>query len=412
MKKRAIQTGCDLLLTICNHCVIVTTLMTIIGAFGFETPYFWLWMSLWIVPVYLYITRKNIQNILLFFVVQLVPVVVVFLLKLFIGIKLLILFVTIFYVITSIKVQYSEIHMELTLTPVVSIIVLGVAYITEVFWLKRNLGHYYLILAFIYMTTHVFQFFLERYISFLVVNQSSASNIPEKEILFSGLKQTCVYVACSITIMFLSINVEWLNFILRVIGRGIRVTARFLLSFIKPDPIEETEIVEEITEIAMSKGGGMFLEPGEPHPFWLFLEKVAIVAFFIGSAILIIKGVGAAYRYLKNNYRASDNKSYRIQNGPDIRESCEIEQNDRTPHQRFGFLNNAEKIRKIYRKHVLKNEKNIVGEDGTRQLLYLTAKECCEKLSADGLKVAYEKARYSNESVTSEDVKAVKISMK
>ena len=127
---------------------------------------------------------------------------------------------------------------------------------------------------------------------------------------------------------------------------------------------------------------------------------------------MIIKGVGAAYRYLKNNYRTADNKSYRIQSGPDIRESCEIEQNDRTPRQRFGFLNNAEKIRKIYRKHVLKNEKNIVGEDGTRQLLYLTAKECCEKLSADCLKVAYEKARYSNESVTSEDVKAVKISMK
>ncbi len=412
MKKRAIQMGCDLLITIYNHCIIVAALMTFIGACGFETPYFWLWMSLWIVPVFLYITRKNIQNILLFFAVQLLPIAVVFLLKLFIGIKLLVLFVTIFYVIASIKVRYSEIPTELAFIPVFSVTVLGITYIMEGLWLKRNWGHYYLILALIYMTTYIFQLFLERYISFLVVNQSSASNIPEKEILVSGLKQTCVYVACSITIMFLSMNVEWLSFILGIIGRVLRVAARFLLSFIKPGPIEETEIVEEITETAMNKGGGMFLEPGAPHPFWAFLDKVAIAAFFIGSAILIVKGIGAAYRYLKNNYRATDKKSYQIQSGPDIRESCEIERNDRTPRQRFGFLNNAEKIRKIYRKQVLKSEKIIVGEGGTRQLAYLTAKECCEKISAGSLKAAYEKARYSNEGVTSEDVKAVKISMK
>ena len=71
-------------------------------------------------------------------------------------------------------------------------------------------------------------------------------------------------------------------------------------------------------------------------------------------------------------------------------------------------MNNRQKVRKIFRKRVLKNKKFLVGDRTEKQLEYLTAKECCERLSEQKLKIAYEKARYSNEEITAEDIRRLK----
>ena len=66
----------------------------------------------------------------------------------------------------------------------------------------------------------------------------------------------------------------------------------------------------------------------------------------------------------------------------------------------------------MYRKRVLKSKALIVGTSGNKELEYLTAKECCDKISADSLKEIYEKARYSNASITADDVRTVRTSIK
>ena len=43
-----------------------------------------------------------------------------------------------------------------------------------------------------------------------------------------------------------------------------------------------------------------------------------------------------------------------------------------------------------------------------QQLKYLTAKECCDKLSEQKLKLVYEKARYSEQTISAEDVRMAK----
>ena len=92
----------------------------------------------------------------------------------------------------------------------------------------------------------------------------------------------------------------------------------------------------------------------------------------------------------------------------DIRESCAIESTKKESTSRFGFLNNRQKIRKIYRTQIIKNKNNIIGDHNPEILERMTAKECCDILSADRLQLIYEKARYSNAEITSADVKAVK----
>lgn len=409
MKKRAIEIGCDLLLFFKNHCAIVAIAMTLTAACKYDAPLFGVWMALLGIPLYLYITRKNVQNFFLFFFVQLLPVAVACMVSAPIGIKLIALCMTVFYVISSIKIRLAEIPQEVVFMPVVSIAIFGGAHIVEELFLKNGWGHYYFFLTFMYVIAYFFYYFLEQYLNFVLVNKNSASNIPEAEIFRSGMKQTGVYVACGVAVMLLSVNVEWLTYIIKMVGRGLLAVIRFLMSFLVMDTTE-TEPAQQ----AQGNSGGMqgFLEKGEAHPFWIFLEKVLMAAAFVGIVVAIIVGLVKGYQFLRKNFRKIEKKKQEVQNGLDIRESCEIERGSGEHSRWFSFLNNTDKIRKMYRKRVLKSKALIVGASGNKELEYLTAKECCDKISADSLKEIYEKARYSNENITADDVKNVKASIK
>ena len=409
MKKRAIEIGCDLLLFFKNHCAIVAIAMTLTGVCRYDAPLFGVWMTLLGIPLYLYITRKKVQNFFLFFFVQLLPVAVACMISAPIGIKLIALCMTVFYVISSIKIRLAEIPQEVVFMPVVSIAIFGGTHIIEEFFLKNGWGHYYFFLTFLYVIAYFFYYFLERYLNFILVNKNSASNIPEAEIFRSGMKQTGVYVACGVAIMLLCVNVEWLSYIIRLVGRGLLAVIRFFVSFLIQDTVKP-----ETTQQAQGNRGDMagFLEKGEAHPFWIFLEKVLMAAVFVGIIAAIIVGLVKGYQFLRKNFRKIEKKHQEVQNGLDIRESCEIERGSGERSRWFSFLNNTEKIRKMYRKRVLKSKALIVGTSGNKELEYLTAKECCDKISADSLKEIYEKARYSNENITADDVRNIRASIK
>ena len=91
--------------------------------------------------------------------------------------------------------------------------------------------------------------------------------------------------------------------------------------------------------------------------------------------------------------------------GDDIREYCGVEKSNQKPKMLVPLFDPRKRIRKLYYKKVMKQKRLLIGEKEDKQLGYLTAKECCEVISASNLKNAYEKARYSIENVTSEDVR-------
>jgi len=86
----------------------------------------------------------------------------------------------------------------------------------------------------------------------------------------------------------------------------------------------------------------------------------------------------------KEFYKASE-KEEKAYSGIDIRETCTIEKTKKEGSNWFSFLNNREKIRKIYRKQVLKNKTVIIGDLVVENLGYMTAKECCDKFAAEQL---------------------------
>ena len=139
-----------------------------------------------------------------------------------------------------------------------------------------------------------------------------------------------------------------------------------------------------------------------------------IVVVCVGFVVLVVFAVVKGIQFLRNRfYQAKEKEGSELYNGQDIRESCAIEKRGKESPGWFAFLNNRERIRKIYRKQVLKHKDSIVGDRSVGALEYMTAQECCRKLpeekdSAGALKDIYEKARYSEQDITSDDVRRIK----
>lgn len=407
MKKEHVMLGSDLLLSLTNHWVVIAVAITVTGAFKYDTPHFGLWLALWGLPVYFYMTRAKVHNFYLFFLSQFLPLVVACSAGVSLGIKLIWIVITLFYMITSIKIRLTEFASEFMMHPAVAVVMIGGGYLLDGLYLKLGWSSYYTTLIFVYLVFYFIYYFVNQYLVFITVNRNTASNIPEREIFASGMKQTIFCVFGSVIFMLLSTNVEWMAYIMNLLKKGLVVLLKVMVYFFnleKSDP----EIIA--SEQSSGGGGGLpFMEATDPHPFWVFLEKVAMAAVFVGIIAVIILGIIKGYQFLRHNFRTvSKNKLKEITGNQDIRESCEVEK--RTGEERgwFSFLNNAEKVRKMYRKRILKNKLVIAGNVSDEELGFFTAKECCDKISADCLKAMYEKARYSNESVTAEDVRAVK----
>ena len=150
-------------------------------------------------------------------------------------------------------------------------------------------------------------------------------------------------------------------------------------------------------------------EATDSSVFANFLEKLIFILFCIAIFVAILYIVRKMYCFLQANFFAGKRiETPNLDSRQDIREKCTLERTRKTGRHRSLFLNNREKIRRLYRNKMLKNKWSLIGDKDVRQLRHMTAAECCEKLSEDTLRHAYEKARYSPEKITGEDVRLAK----
>ena len=79
----------------------------------------------------------------------------------------------------------------------------------------------------------------------------------------------------------------------------------------------------------------------------------------------------------------------------------------------FDRLSAGERIRRIYKKEVWNGRHILLKEgDAAGRLNSMTARECGQGLRKQGLSDVYEKARYSKETCTAEDVKRARAAAK
>ena len=408
MRKSRIELARELITTQMNHWFYITIAITALGLFNSNEPHVLLCAVLGLLPVYGYFLREKMNVFPLFLLCSVTPALISFVIPISdITVKALLIVFSIFYSVYSIYLRTrTEDGWDTPISPAVSFCVMGGLFILLDSQRDVEWDRYYILAILIYFACFLIYYFMVHFLTFITVNDSSATNIPEKAIFETGLKQTILFTLAVIAFLGLVGNVDWLAAMLSAIKRAI---VAFISKYLQFTP-EQAEAPEHWMPPLESVGNGFFDSPGEPAFIWVILQYVAIVVVLLGILVAVIYGLYKGYGVLLSGFkRVRRGEEQKLVENEDIHEQVEIVRKERGKSRNiFEAFSVTERIRKAYRKRVEKERYTLVEDGDLQSLSYFTAKECCEQLGAPGLKMAYEKARYSNANCTNEDLKATK----
>lgn len=406
MELRKIKFLRELCITQMNQWVLIAISLTLCGLLGLEDAHFGLWLLCGVLPVFFYLVRLEITNFFLFFAIHILTLGVPFLYAgtWIVKAVLFVNFLVYFMISIRIRIQKHE-YGDTAWGNVFTVGVLTAATLLHDLYLKGSWRLYYNIGIFWFVICYFLYYFMEQYMWFLEVNKNSTDCIPQKAMFRSGIRQTGLYLAGSVGVMLLCIDVRWLQMLLSVIGKGIRALLRFLYSML--DLSEETVSEPIVEEMVPQISGDMGLGGGEAGLFWVILEKIAVVVVAIAIIAAVVAILVCVWRTLWNGFyrvRTGNTQKEVVENG-DLREQCEIIGHHRSFGELLRFFDNRKKARRMYKKYILKRKTELIGTREAGELNFITAGVCCERLENDELLQIYEKARYTEERITAEDLK-------
>ena len=421
IKSERLELIIELLTTQMNHWLLFPIVMTVTAVSGLiggnavtGQPEFLLWVVCGLFPVAFFFVRYRVERFWFFFLCHAAAAACSLILPVssgFIG-RVICILCAAYYMIHSLILRLQE-NPAVYSAPIHPLAALGVS-VTAIFLLHRPEGapdwdRYYIFTLIGVFACYVIIYYLRQYLKFLQVNRSSAGYLPAGEILRSGIGYVLPYTLFGAVVLVLSLNAEWLEPILQVLKAGITAFLRFLFSHSSGESLEEL--------VQTTEGANMNVNPEElglatEGTFWLWevLEYVAVVLFFCGAVFCIVKALIWFVKLLryrfgektdKNNYLLAEEAVY------DVREKCSIRKKDST-EKRAGFFRQftpEERIRRLYKKQVLSGG---IEVESRAELNCMTAKECGRKISLPDMAVIYERTRYSDSEITSEDVKRMK----
>ena len=411
MKKGNVMLILGLMVCQMNHWIIYFFPLTLIGLCGFEKPLLISWIVLSLVPMLYCVIRRRTNGFAMFVLSHLVPVGLVYFLPVNSWLeKAMIMLVAMVHLIYSVYLRLkTEDRLEHAIHPCVAVGAAGVGLMFQKFQGTQEWNEQYVLIVIFFLALYLIRTYLEQYLYFLVVNDINKGRIPEKAMFRSGLKYVTTFVAAVVGILFLTSGIGWVGQIAKLLKN---ILFWILHTLFKPqEQLTEEPIVEQ-NELTVDSGGEeMMPTGGETFWLWVVLEKIYIAVVYIATVVVIIWLLYTLIRFL---YRKFHETIALFNEEPeegmrDIREKCEVEKVKKTLQLSLpGFFGVKDRIRRIYKKEVW-NSRLMLAEGGEPTLLArLTAKECGAKLEKPDLAEMYEKARYSQEDCTAEDVKKAK----
>lgn len=407
MKRSSITMIHDLLVLVLNHMLFMVISITGLGIFGKENPNIGLWIATGLLSIALFFARVHISNRLLFYGIHAAILWATWMLPLEQVVKVFLLGNTIIYVILSVRNKMiSKTGKTALIHPAFFFVVTAILSLWEMFVRNNQWEVIYIRMTFCYLIFYIIYFFVQQYLCFVESNEKNASNIPEQEMFLSGIKQTAVFAVGSSVILWISLNLDWFSKMMRKVGEWIVNMLRAFFSMFDFGVIEEVEKpLPDKMEVHTNGIGEAIL----PEFVLEIIAKIATIIAVVGVIAFVVFVVVVIYRFLRKYFQKVEKEKKIVLNTiGDIREQCKISEKKRERNLFVGFLNNRDKVRKLFRKTIVKQKSQIIGTLSEEQLRFVTAKECCEKIQAEGLKQIYEKARYSDEEITAEDVRKAK----
>lgn len=273
----------------------------------------------------------------------------------------------------------------------------------------RTWENYYIFPLIGGITLYFIIYYIDRYLNFLSMNESSAGFLPAAEMFRSGLGLVALYTLLGTVILTLSSQFAWLSGLLQPVKNLLIGFLRFLFS--GHTMSEEEAEIPFVEEMPTNNMGEMRLpETEEPFWFWKVLEFIfiaALICIFCGAAALaLIKLFKLICQYL--NLRGKQSRNPEAENAWDLREKCGLERNqEKKRSSLFAALSPRERIRKLYKKKLLACIPKLSETERNRVDIY-TANEWEDILGTSGMAELYDLARYSGTEITGAQVKRMK----
>lgn len=408
MKKESLLLVKNFITIQLNFWALFTPVVTFLGMTNQERPALWLWSLCSLLPFFFFLCRRYTHAFWIFAVSHLLGAAVfIFLPGKSLTEKILLLVYVAVLLGLSVYLRLgTRDRLDRILHPGIAVGIMGIALWVQNYSGRQDWDMYYIVIVIGYLGFFFLEHYIDRYLYFLYANDTSNGNIPEQAILHYGLRAAILYSIAGVLILLATANIGWLAAILQQIKRALLWLLRLLLRNLP----EAEEVPEEKGQRSMENMQDMVMEPAEKAVFWEILEKIFMAAFFVAAAVLLLWLLRKLIHFLIERFnRKTTAQTVILKNGTDVHEKCQIEKQRKAERKSmFAFLKPRERIRKIFRKQVLAGKKQLIGEQSEECLGYLTARECGEGLQQQILTEVYEKARYSSEECTLEDIRRLK----
>ncbi len=408
-----------------NHWMIFPVLLTIRGALStftkVTTPGVEMWAFMAILPLLTFLIRWKVKNFAVFCITNLAIIGVgvgISFTEDHVFYKFLCIAGAVVYMGMSlmIRVKKNEIFSP-SIKPVFPIVVTIVGlFVLNVSRskIKDELIPYYLFTLIGCFALYFIIYYITHFLKFVQLNANGSDAVPTKEIFGSGAGYVLGYTVFGTAVLVFATNLPWLEKVVQFFADFILAPLSALMKMIfgEDELVKEYEDVDFVIPVPPQVAQALGMTDGESSGFWNVFQTVIIIVFAIVATFLIVKLLMWLYRILRENFDPNYKKKELNGDeldGVDIREKIKIGKEDEEKRERglFGILSNNEKIRRLYKKRLLREAATLV--DGKEEKLgFFTARESEAKLNVEGLAMIYEKARYSGENVSSDDVRAMK----
>ena len=266
-----------------------------------------------------------------------------------------------------------------------------------------------LLLLIVFLVLYFAHYYLENYLSFISVNKISDKNFQKRKLLNSGMVFVGGYLGVLLILLLFFMN--------PVLGKSLAsgmktillwILRMILLLFKQDESVPEPIVEENVAENPiLPDEEAIMTEPGLLARILDQILEILLYVLFVAAFVAVIVWIVRKLRQIFGSSRADTivESEASIQ---DITERIEREDRSRKyPAVFYGLSVNA-RIRKLFAKFMAGNKKRIETET-KKPLSVVTAGEAMQALKADNQTAQiYEKARYSKEDSSIEEMRALK----
>lgn len=411
MKQEILTIGKGILVIQINHWALFSVAVAV-SALMQERPQVILWIFSSVLPVLLFLIRRYMQGFGTIIGCHLFCLVGIFLIPIpSVTWTVIFRIYEILWIICSFVMRIKENQEEeQEIPPVVAIGIIGISLFGLHTQGYKDFDKYYVAVVVVYFFCYYIKYYFQKYLHFLTVNKNNTGFLPREEIFAFGIKSVGMFTLLGVPFLLLISDLEWFSIVsiwLKKAGTWLGRIFYIVFSWIGeilfknvnyPKKKFEYELLEQI-------------EQKEAGWYWEVLQNIIMVivpiVLFCFLCVGIVKGIQLIKERLNKKLVLKLDKEKIKEGSIDIREKCERKKKEKKekPSFLFAFLQPNERIRYLFKQKVLKNRIKLVQEGEKKSLLYYTARECGSLLLEEQLVQVYEKARYSGEKCTKEDVK-------